>query len=268
MRCLFLLCAVLAAQTAVADDTAFFDQCGVSSSAHGETMVVTGDILLEEVYGPCVNITHEYVTLDCQGYALTAPLGGLPKAVMVGDEAHFVTIRNCKLTGNWFIGISSWASWGLIEHNELQIAGFGIMTSGAENEIRYNNILEGGWTGISIGTRDRNLVHHNSIHGKMGGIYVSSSSNEISHNKLMGNGVGIYLLDESESNVVYKNKANNNSFAGIRLLNSFENVIVGNVANNNDVGIEELGEDLDNLYMSNVCKSNDEMDSNIGGACK
>jgi parallel beta-helix repeat protein len=231
-------------------------------------MVVTGDILIDDFYSACINISHEFVTLDCHGYELTAPLGALLRAVMINDEAHFVTVRNCKLSGNWFIGIQSQASWGLIEHNELGIAGFAIISSGAENEIRHNNILEGGWTAISVGGGDYNLVHHNSVHGKMGGIYVSSSSNEISYNKFMENGVGIYMLDESGSNIIFKNRMNNNRVAGIRLLNSFENLVVGNVANNNGIGIEELGEDLDNVYVDNVCKSNDETDSNIDGACK
>jgi len=268
MRRLIIFCVVLVAQAAVADETTFIDQCGVNSSATGETMVVTGDILLEEVYGICVNISHEYVTLDCQGYVLTAPLGGLPRAVLVGDEAHFVTVRNCRLAGNWFMGINTQASWGLIEHNELEIAGFGIMSSGAENEIRHNNILEGGWTAISIGPGNYNSVHHNYVLGKMGGIYVSSSFNEISYNKFMENSVGIYLLDESDSNIIFKNRMNKNSLAGIRLLNSFDNIVESNVANNNGIGIEELGEDLNNTYVNNVCKSNEEMDSNIDGACK
>lgn len=268
MRHLILLCALISLQATAEDDVTFIDRCGVSSSSHGETMVVTGDILLEEAYGTCVSISHENVTLDCQGYVLTAPLGGLPRAVNIEDEAHFVTVRNCKLSGNWFFGINTWASWGLIEQNELEIAGFGIMSTGTENEIRHNKILAGGWTAISIGNGNFNLVHHNSVHGKMGGIYVGSSSNEISYNQFMKNGVGIYLLDESHSNVVFKNKANNNSNAGIRLLNSFENVVVGNVVNNNSIGIEELGEDLDNIYFNNVCKSNEKMDSNIDEACK
>ena len=268
MRHLIFLCAVLVAPAAFAEDATFIDQCGASSSAHGETMIVTGDILLEEVYGTCISISHEHVTLDCQGYVLTAPLGGLPRAVNIDDEAHFFAVRNCNLAGNWFFGINAWASWGLIEHNELQIAGFGIMSSGAENEIRHNNILEGGWTGISIGNGNYNIVHHNSVHGKMGGIYISSSSNEISYNKFMENGFGIYMLDESDSNVIFKNRVNKNSVAGIRLMNSFENIVVGNVANNNGIGIEELGDDLNNTYVNNVCKSNEEMDSNVDGACK
>ena len=268
MKHLFLLSAALLAQPIFADDTTFIDRCGISSIAHGETMVVTGDILLEEGSGTCISITHEHVTLDCQGYILTAPLGGLPRAIDIDDEAHFFAVRNCKLAGYWFFGINAWASWGLIEHNELEIAGFGIMSSGTENEIRHNNIFEGGWVGISIGNGNYNLVHHNSVHGKMGGIYVGSSSNEISHNKFMENGFGIYLLDESDSNIILKNRVNRNEVAGIRLLNSFENFVVGNVANNNGIGIEELGEELNNTYVNNVCKSNEETDSNVDGACK
>ena len=49
--------AAIAMQTVLADDTTLIDRCGVSSSAHNESMVITKDILLDD-RGPCVEIFH------------------------------------------------------------------------------------------------------------------------------------------------------------------------------------------------------------------
>jgi len=269
MRHLIFLCAALSAQATVADDITFIDQCGVSSSAHGETMVVTGDILLEEVYGTCVSISHENVTLDCQGYVLTAPLGGLPRAVNIDDEAHFVTVRNCKLSGYWFFGINTWANSGLIEHKELEIAGVGVMSSGSENEIRFNKIVEGGWVAISLGDAHYNWIHHNNIFDKQAGIILNQSRlNEVSYNVLIGNGgTGIGLFSDSNQNTIMKNKSHRNMY-GFSLSDSYENLVIDNIANNNDIGFRDTGDELDNIYEGNICNANSIQDSNVDGLCK
>jgi parallel beta-helix repeat protein len=261
---------VVIAQQAHANDYTLVDQCGVSSSANNETLIVTSDIQLTPPAPPCIEISHENVTLDCQGYVLSAQLGGLSLGIRVYDEAHYVTVRNCILTGYWFTGIGSAGSWGLIEHNEIIDGGFGMAFSGYGNEIRHNKIMGGGWVGMDFSNSDNNFIHHNSVHDKQGGMFIrNSSSNDIFHNIIIGNdGAGILLDDESNSNSVIRNRSNNNGGAGILLHESYENLVEDNVANKNAIGIEDTGEELDNTYENNVCKANETVDSNIDGACK
>ena len=263
---LTVLLFTLGAQATLADDITFIDQCGVSSSANNETLIVTSDI---QGSGYCIDILHENVTLDCQGYVLLAQPSGT-SGIYISDEAHYVTVRNCILDF-WFFGISSKGGWGLIEHNEIINGGFGMTFSGDGNEIRHNKIMGGGWVGMDFySNSDNNLIHHNSVHDKQGGMFIRhSSSNDISHNIIIGNsGVGILLDDESISNSVIKNKSIHNGLAGIRIQESYENLVADNVANKNAIGIEETGEELDNTYEDNVCKANETVDSNIDGACK
>jgi parallel beta-helix repeat protein len=264
-KILTVLLFTLGAQAALADDITFIDQCGVSSSANNETLIVTSDI---QGSGYCIDISHENVTLDCQGYVLLAqPSGAF--GIRVLDEAHYVTVRNCILV-SWFFGISSQGGWGLIEHNEIIDGGFGMTFTGDGNEIRHNKIMGGGWVGMDFSNSDNNFIHHNSVHDKQGGMFIrNSSSNDIFHNIIIGNsGVGILLSDESNSNSVIRNRSNLNGWAGISLMESYENDVAGNTTNNNYIGIEEIGEDLNNIYGKNVCKANETLDSNIDGACK
>ena len=95
MKYLKLLVLIFVAESAFADDITFVDQCGFSSSADYQSIVVTNDIQLTNFGAPCIDVSHEDVTLDCQGFVLSAPLGGLGIGVRVLDEAHNVTIRNC-----------------------------------------------------------------------------------------------------------------------------------------------------------------------------
>lgn len=263
-KVLSVLFFALGAQATVANDITFIQQCGVSSSAQDETLIVTSDILTDTFL--CIEISHENVTLDCQDYTLSAPLG-MFFGIRILDEAHYVTVRNCKLVG-FFMGITSQGSWGLFENNEMLDGGFGMIFSGGENEVRHNKIRRGGWVGMDFRS-DYNVVHHNSVHDKQGGMFFfNSSSNDIFHNVLIGNsGVGILFSDESNSNSATKNRAIRNGMAGIRLDESFENFVAGNVTNNNSIGIEETGGDLYNTYDGNVCEANEIVDSNVDGAC-
>jgi parallel beta-helix repeat protein len=265
-KILTVLLFTLGAQAALAGDITFIDQCGVTSSANNETLIVTSDI---QGSGICIEISHENVTLDCQGYVLLGHPSG-SGGIRILDETHFVTVRNCILE-NWFFGISSQGGWGLFEHNEIIDGGFGMTFSGDGNEIRHNKIMGGGWVGMDFySNSDNNLIHHNSVHDKQGGIFIRhSNSNDIFHNIVIGNsGVGILLDDESISNSVIKNKSNHNGLAGIRLHESYENLVADNVANKNAIGIEDAGLGLDNTFEDNVCKANETVDSNIDGACK
>jgi parallel beta-helix repeat protein len=264
-KILTVLLFTLGAQAALADDITFIDQCGVSSSANNETLIVTSDIQGE---GYCIEISHENVTLDCQGHVLLAQPGAF--GIRILDEAHYVTVRNCIFV-SWFFGISSNGGWGLIEHNEIIDGGFGMTFTGDGNEIRHNKIMGGGWVGMDFySNSDNNLIHLNSVHDKPGGMFIRhSSSNDIFHNIIIGNrGIGILLDDESNSNNVIGNRTNHNGRTGILLRESYENLVADNVANKNAIGIEETGEELDNTYEDNVCKANETVDSNIDGACK
>ena len=264
-KILTVLLFTLGAQAALADDITFIDQCGVSSSANNETLIVTSDI---QGSGYCIFILHENVTLDCQGYVLSARQDGGAYGIRIFDEAHYVTVRNCILDF-WFFAFTSQGDWGLIEHNEIIDGGFGMVFSGDGNEVRHNKIMGGSWVGMDFHSNsDNNLIHHNSVHDKPGGMFIRhSSSNDIFHNIITNSGIGIFLDDESNSNNVIGNRTNNGR-TGIFLSESYENLVADNVANKNAIGIEETGEELDNTYEDNVCKANETVDSNIDGACK
>jgi parallel beta-helix repeat protein len=268
----FLPLQVTQADSGFANNVTYIESCGASSSADGETIVVTSDIQQTESW-ICIEISHEDVTVDCQGYVLSAPQpAGLINGIRILESGNNATVRNCTFAGYWWMGISSRGNSGLIEHNEFIDGGFGIVLSDSDgNELRHNKVIGNTWEGIVLSLSNENSIHHNQAQGVRGaGIAINSYSNfnDLSHNVTHENGVGIALRNPSSNNSVFKNRGNSNRGAGISLMESYENDVAGNTTNNNYIGIEEIGEDLNNIYGENVCKANETLDSNIDGACK
>ena len=83
------------------------DACGVASSYVGETILVTTDIVDTTIINwpssptNCLFITHDDVTLDCQGYRLTHSGNGRTRGVFVAGNR--VTVQNCEFYGFWLM---------------------------------------------------------------------------------------------------------------------------------------------------------------------
>ena len=250
-----------------ANGTTYVDSCGVSSSADYETLVVTSDILGAATDYTCILITHQHVTLDCQGYYVTGTSGGLSQGIVVDDSGNFVTIKRCKLL-NWFQSIVQKADDGLIDRNEAINGGWGIILSLANNnDVRRNRVENQSWDGIAVVQSHNNFFWRNrSYNNPARGILLDGSfSNDLVNNRFQNNSGGIYLAGSNENNIVDNASTLNESW-GIRLAGSYDNIVTNNRVMKNEVGIEEQGEELNNIYEDNICINNN-TDSNVPYAC-
>jgi parallel beta-helix repeat protein len=281
MRSLLALGLMVAAEATSADEISYIDSCGASSTVNNEMLLVTADIQATDPQGndnPCIAISHEHVTLDCQGHTLVAPsppFTTLPWGIAVFDTPYDVTLRNCKLEG-WWMSIYYEGQYGLIESIEIIDGGFGIVLGGADgNEVHHNKVIGGlSWDGIVLSGSEGNVVHHNTVNQKPFGSGIAllrSSSNDVFSNVANKNGRGIALQDQADNNNIFDNTTNLNRRTGLSFYDSSENNVVGNTSNKNDVGIEEFTEQedgLENLYKDNICKNNQTVDSNVDDACR
>jgi len=150
MRSLLALGLMVAAEATSADEISYIDSCGASSTVNNEMLLVTADIQATGPQGndnPCIAISHEHVTLDCQGYTLVAPsppFTTLPWGIAVFDTPYDVTLRNCKLEG-WWMSIYYEGQYGLIESIEIIDGGFGIVLGSADgNEVHVAYVSDVG----------------------------------------------------------------------------------------------------------------------------
>jgi parallel beta-helix repeat protein len=186
---------------------------------------------------------------------------GMKLSAGTGTTINNNIISKCNRTGIASDGTSAVITnntvrdIGLIPGQVLGQGGYeGIYTPGLGNVIRYNNIKNTGYNGISIRYTGAVTVQYNFIDSVCltlddgGGIYTSSPNNSIrnfDHNiilNVIGNSTGtpnntplsagIYL-DESATNVtVNGNTVANVSYAGTKLHYAHNNTVVGNLMYN------------------------------------
>jgi len=265
-----LLLLTFVSQALFANDVTYIDTCGVSSSADNETLVVTSDIQANVSGSPCITISHENVTLECDGHVLTAPTGGFYQGILIEEAGDGVTVRNCKLSGWWF-SILHAGDNGLIEDNRITPCGFGLFLSEASgNDILTNIIGLCSWDALVLRNSNGNLIRDNGIYENQNlrGIFLQNSdNNNIVDNRVGRNFMGILLFESSGNNLIDNVSKGHWESAGIRLENSHDNLVADCNASKNGIGIEEIGEDLNNIYEDNVCRNNTTAASNIEDAC-
>jgi parallel beta-helix repeat protein len=259
-----LLLFLLHISTALADT--LVSECGISSSADNENLIIANDI--QATVSPCITISHENVTLDCQGKQINGPDGGLHYGIRIQETGMNVAVLDCKLS-NWFVGIYQAGDHGFIYNNTITYSGFGLVISSDGNVVRTNKIGYCSWDAFAMLNANENIFMDNGafLNSNVRGLLLNQShNNDIVDNRFGNNHTGIYLLDSHENNLI-DNVSKGNWEAGIKLTESHDNFVADNVASKNDVGIEEFGEELNNIYDDNNCKNNYTADSNIEEAC-
>jgi len=261
------------------------DACGVASSYEGETILVTADIvdtsIINRPSSPtnCLFITHDDVTLDCQGYRLTHSGNGRTRGVWVAGNR--VTVQNCELYGIWLNGIIYWETRdGVVLNNKLVANRWGIGVMSSEGAWIEGNKVDAAFNaGIQIFRSISSWVYDNTVHGSgWAGVMLNDPWNDpqdpggADGNYVIGNQVnlnglyGIFIADDSDDNIVFGNSINKNDGIGIAALDTSDaNEIEKNTANRNDVGIYNEGS---NNFDGNRCHKNMTEDSIPDGLCK
>jgi len=237
--------------------------CGTSSSADGEQMILTGNLVCA---GPiAVTIQHNKVHLDMQGFTITGPepepadadvdIGILlinainpTNAICVPrpgpSDVHINggTVENfdhgiflCRTTKAHINGMTS-------RNNDLT----GIRLSSSDNNNRINgSTLSGNGSGggqdggLTTVFSDGNVIHTMDIreNNPDGVHFLASGGNKITSSEIIDNNrVGVFL-DRSGSNTVQGNNIQGNS-QGINVsAGGGSDTIRGNTINNNGSGI-------------------------------
>jgi len=265
-----LLLLTLIYQTSLASDVTYVDTCGVGSKTNNETMVVTNDIQATNSDDPCITISHEDVTLECDGHLLSGANSGPDLGISIKEVANGVTVRDCKLSG-WFLSIVQASHNGLIEDNLITDCGFGIVLEAANgNDIFTNKIGRCSNDAFQLIGANENFFRDNGAYENpvSNGLYLENShNNDIVDSRFGRNFMGIFLFESNGNNVIDIVSKGHWPSAGIRLEKSHDNLVADSNASRNDIGIEEIGEDLNNIYEDNVCRTNATAASNIENAC-
>jgi parallel beta-helix repeat protein len=260
-----LLLALMQVSTASAET--LVSECGVSSATDHEVLIIAKDI--EATTSPCITVSHDNVTVDCQGHQLVGMPSGLDFGIRVEESGEHVIITDCKLSW-WWMSISQAGDNGLIVDNLITDCGFGlVLTSADYNTLLENKIGRCSWDAFAVLNSNQNLLRDNGAfeNSNVRGLLLNNShNNEIIDNRFGRNYSGIYLTGSNE-NILIDNVIKGHVTAGIRLHDSYENYLEDNVANKNDIGIKVDEEDLDNIFIDNVCRNNTTADSNLDGAC-
>jgi parallel beta-helix repeat protein len=259
----------------------YVDTCGVTSSSEGEVILVSNDVVDTSIIlwpqrpTNCIFITHDDVTLDCQGYRLTHSGNGRTRGVLV--DSNRVTVQNCELYGAWLNGIVYInGDDGVVLHNKLVGNRWGIGLLLSEGSwVEGNKVDAAANAGIQVAEATSSMIYKNTIHGSgSAGILLNgprgeggADGNFVIHNQVNLNvGDGILLQDDSQNNMIFGNTANLNSGFGIALFDSSEgNEIEKNTANRNNIGIYSEGS---NSFNKNRCHKNTTADSAPGDLCK
>ena len=166
--------------------------CGSFLDQPGITYYLDRDIINSAI-SPCINITADNVTLDCQGYTIDgddlASYGIY--AERPSTTTTNITIKNCVISDWYLNGIR----FGRVRGNTLN------------NLTVYSN-----WMGIAIYTlSDNNQLTNIIADSNTYGIYLSSSNNNtITSSKIQNNSYGISLSSSgSTPNKIYNNLFNN-----------------------------------------------------------
>jgi len=273
------------------------ETCGGGSTADGQRLILTMNI--STLNGDCVLISHDNVTLDCNGFTIG---GSSKESTGVKVTADGVTVKNCiirnfekgielenssgstitknTLTSNFLgINLESTSYDNTITANISAENLDGIMIELSDfNKIERNTLIENNRDGIRINGSDNNIIRfNNATDNNLNGIrlFMGADSNTIKKNTSNNNGRdGISVCDESDSNILTLNTANNNGRDGISVCDdSNSNILTLNTANSNQrdgfVDLTSGGTGpagTDNIYKRNKCSGN-VADSNPWGLC-
>jgi len=211
----------------------------------GMTYALNGNLIDNNLTGPCINIAAPGITLDCQGYWIRSD----DNVAGVYSSQPGTRVKNCR--------IDMGENYEIWQPNGLY--GKGIDLYGAHNSVILNNTLNEQGYGLYIYSASGVRVEGNSFDSNAEGIYMKSSSgNALTNNKVNSSKSFGVLLINSMNNTLSGIISVNSNGQGITLDASLGNVLSDITANSNDYGIWlQLGSN-DNTLMNVTSDYNSE----------
>jgi len=190
----------------------------------GMAYVLNGDLIDNNLTGPCLSIAALGITLDCQGHSIISD----DDVAGVYSSQPGTTVKNCRID--------------MGENYEIWVPngryGKGVELSGANNSVILNNTLNGQGYGLYIYSASGVRAEGNSFESNAEGIYMKSSSgNVLTNNRVNSSRSFGILLINSVSNTLSKMTAVNTNGQGITLDASSGNTLSDIIANSNGYGI-------------------------------
>jgi hypothetical protein len=187
--------------------------------------------------GQCgIYIDHPHVAVEglaVEGWPDDAPTFNSVGGIAITDNAHYVSIAQCRVNFNYRVGVYARADYGRFTDNRFTYnGGSGLVFYGAArsnriagNESSYNGFQgedsdDGEGIGLGLNTADNviesNRIHHNNLNlasGNHGGLVLyRSNHNVIRYTHILAN-TKSGLVVEGEANEVYYNLVYENGTA-------------------------------------------------------
>jgi len=217
-----------------------------------------------------IEIMNDGITLDGDGYKLTAPLGFTGNGITLSGRTG-VTIKNLFQVRGFPCGIYLLNS----SSNTIEGAstGYGIAgcTIGIHLQNSSNNTIEPFCQGNDCAVRLDNSNHNNKIYvnvnGGHYGILLNHSSGNIIDSYVVYCDVGIRLENSSNGNTLSHSHADNNEDTGIFIIDSDGNTLDGNGAWSNGADGIVLSASNGNTLIDNGVQLNNVMQIRLIGSC-
>jgi len=197
----------------------------------------------------CLNITADFVTIDCQGYNITGDKSYPSAGIRVGqfglENIDDTIIKNCKIYDVYYGVIVDRSGNATIRDNILMNVSNGVylISSTGDNYVENNTITLADYNGILI-SGNRNLVNNNRItNTSSNGIsFVTgplSSFNNVTNNVLENaSSYGISLSQTTFGALILNNSVNNSKEYGIRIsFGGSNSSVINNTITNNKMGL-------------------------------
>lgn len=158
---------------------------------------------------PCINITAQNITFDCQGKTL---INNTYDGYIISSNQLNTTIRNCNI--------------------QSSSVGRAIDLNGANNSLVINNNITGSGRGITLKNMNNTLIYNNDVTAT-NCIYLDSSVyNNIANNIMSLGSYGYYLTASSNNNNFANSTFNLFSVGAIYNFNSDSNIYTNTFINN------------------------------------
>jgi len=207
-------------------------------------------------------VTGDHVTLDLNGFKITAPQAADASPWPSGVEAYgaWLRIRNGTILG-FLDGIISYSVPIIVDGVQVEGAGgYGIVSSGLSvisDSIAVGNAASGIWVGAASTVRGCTAINNAGI-----GIRAGASA-QVTGNNVDGNGQeGIAV--EGGSSVIGNDVDNNGTGLVYAAIHATDSTVLDNIVHNNQgLGIYFVGPS--NGYARNVLSGNNGGGAQVGG---
>ena len=231
-------------------------------SSYGVWDETTSTCTLTQDITDNVEITADYITLDCGNYGIRGPTGyGADKSGygIYLNSRKGVVINNCIVRGfhtSVYLERSSFNTFTKNSISKSWSTGVQLYYSN-DNTIKYNTFEKCGSRGIYVRYSQRNNLTSNAVFNGGDGVRLSGSNgNILSDNILLDNGNGL-VVGSSSYNTIINNTANRSIYGnGIAFINANYNNLIHNTASGNVGSGIMLEKSSNNIIAENIIVDN------------